>query len=148
MYFMNICTWDPKDEKEVVERRKKWHWPSKAKVVFEFLDLQGCRVINVIDTDEKGLIASRSDWVDILKFETFPIYPIGDTKQAVTKYNATMSEGFLILNGSCTAPSLLTRKNRHGFFSFYVFDDLMREPISADFKGDLCGDRDIWSWTS
>jgi len=23
MYFMNICTWDPKDEKKVRERRKK-----------------------------------------------------------------------------------------------------------------------------
>jgi hypothetical protein len=81
MYFMNICTWDPKDEKKVRERRKKWEWPDKVNVMFEFLDLQGCRVINVIDTDERGLIASRSDWVDILKFETFPVYPIGDTKK-------------------------------------------------------------------
>jgi len=84
MYFMNICTWDPKDEKQVRERRKKWKWPNKVKVMFEFLDLQGCRVINVIDTDEKGLIASRSDWVDILKFETFPVYPIGNTKKKLS----------------------------------------------------------------
>jgi hypothetical protein len=84
MYFMNICTWDPKDEKKVTERRKKWKWPDKVKVLFEFLDLQGCRVINVIDTDEKGLIASRSEWVDILKFETFPVYPIGDTKKKLS----------------------------------------------------------------
>jgi hypothetical protein len=49
--------------------------------MYEFLDLQGCRVINVIDTDERGLIASRSEWIDILKFETFPVYPIGDTSK-------------------------------------------------------------------
>jgi hypothetical protein len=80
MLFMNICTWDPKEEKSVKERREKWEWPNNVKVVFEFLDLQGGRVINVIDTDEKGLIASRSEWIDILKFETFPVYPYGDTK--------------------------------------------------------------------
>jgi hypothetical protein len=40
MYFMNICTWDPKDEKKVKERRKKWKWPNKVEVLFEFLDLQ------------------------------------------------------------------------------------------------------------
>jgi Domain of unknown function (DUF3303) len=81
MYFMNICTLDPKDAKKVRDRRKKWKWPKKVRVIFEFLDLQGCRVINVIDTDERGLIASRYDWVDILKFETFPVYPIGNTKK-------------------------------------------------------------------
>ena len=84
MYFMNICSWDPKDEKKVRERRNKWRWPNKVKVMFEFLDLQGCRVINVLDTDERGLIASRAHWVDILKFETFPIYPIGDTKKKLS----------------------------------------------------------------
>jgi len=84
MYFMNICTWDPKDGNKVRERRKKWKWPKKVRVFYEFLDLQGCRVINVIDTDEKGLIASRSHWVDVLKFETFPVYPIGGTKKKLS----------------------------------------------------------------
>ena len=80
MYFMNICTWKPKDEMEVRERRKKWKWPDRVKVIFEFVDLQGCRVINVLDTDDRGLIASRSAWTDIIKFVTFLVYPIGDTK--------------------------------------------------------------------
>jgi len=84
MYFMNICTWEPKDSKKVRERRKKWKWPKKIRVVFEFLDLQGCRVINVIDTDEKGLITSRSGWIDVLKFETFPVYPIGNTRKKIS----------------------------------------------------------------
>ena len=84
MYFMNICTWKPEDEKEVTKRRKEWIWPDKVKVIFEFLDLQGCRTINVVDTDEKGLIASRSNWIDILKFETFPVYPIGDTPKKLS----------------------------------------------------------------
>ena len=80
MYFMNIGTWEPRDEKEIRRRRGKWKWPAKVKVVFEFLDLQGCRVINVVDTDEIGLVSSRSAWADIMKFETFPVHPIGDTK--------------------------------------------------------------------
>jgi len=82
---MNICTWDPKDENEVRNRRKTWKWPDKVKVLFEFSDLQGCRVINVLDTDDSGLIASRSTWIDVLRFETFPVYPIGDTKDQIKK---------------------------------------------------------------
>jgi len=53
---MNICTWAPEDEKEVRKRREKYKWPKGVKVICEFFDLQGCRVINVVDTDAKGLI--------------------------------------------------------------------------------------------
>lgn len=85
MYFMNICTWDPKDETEIRERRERWKWPDEVNVVFEFVDLQGGRVINVLDTDAKGLIASRSAWLDMVKFETFPVYPIGTSKALLKK---------------------------------------------------------------
>jgi hypothetical protein len=80
MFFMNICTWSPEDEKEVSKRRAKWKWPEGVKVIFEFVDLQGCRAINVVDTDAKGLVASRTEWVDVLLFETFPVYPFGESK--------------------------------------------------------------------
>ena len=80
MYFMNICTWEPKDEKEVEKRRENWKWPDGVNVIFEFIDLQGCRAINVLDTDGRGLIASRASWVDVLKLETFPVYPYGASK--------------------------------------------------------------------
>lgn len=80
MYFMNICTWAPEDEREIEKRRAKWKWPKGVKVVCEFFDLQGCRVINVVDTDEKGLIQSRAAWVDIMIFETFPVFPFGESK--------------------------------------------------------------------
>jgi hypothetical protein len=83
MYFMNICAWEPKDEREVRKRREKWQWPKGVKVICEFIDLQGCRTINVVDTDTKGLIASRTAWLDILKFETFPVYPFGESKGIV-----------------------------------------------------------------
>lgn len=79
MFFMNICTWEPRNEKEVRERRSKWKWPKGVKVIFEFIDLQGCRAVNVIDTDAKGLVASRAEWVDIMAFETFPVYPFGES---------------------------------------------------------------------
>ena len=83
MYFMNICTWTAENEKKVEEMRKKWEWPKGVKVICEYLDLQGGRAINVVDTDEKGLIASRAAWIHILKFETFPILPFGATKTPV-----------------------------------------------------------------
>jgi hypothetical protein len=80
MFFMNICTWSPEDEREVSKRREKWKWPEGVKVIFEFVDLQGCRAINVIDTDAQGLVASRAEWVDMMLFETFPVYPFGESK--------------------------------------------------------------------
>lgn len=85
MYFMNICTWAPKDEKEVEKRRAKWKWPKGVKVICEFVDLQGCRVINVTDTDAGGLMASRESWVDLVHVETFPVYPIGEGKKLAQK---------------------------------------------------------------
>ncbi len=80
MLFMMICTWDPQDEREVRTRRATWEWPPDVKVIYEFYDLQGLRTIYVVDTDAKGLIAARAAWIDLLQFETFPVYPIGDTK--------------------------------------------------------------------
>jgi hypothetical protein len=80
MVFMNICTWRSENEKEVRRRRAGWKWPQGVKVLCEFLDLQGGRTINVVDTDAKGLVASRAAWVDIMTFETFPVYPFGESK--------------------------------------------------------------------
>ena len=77
MVFMNICTWR---SEEVRRRRSGWKWPQGVKVLCEFLDLQGGRTINVIDTDAKGLVASRAAWTDIMTFETFPVYPFGESK--------------------------------------------------------------------
>ncbi len=80
MLFMMICTWDPQDEREVRTRRATWEWPPDVKVLYEFYDLQGLRTIYVVDTDAKGLIAARAAWIDLLQFEIFPVYPIGETK--------------------------------------------------------------------
>jgi hypothetical protein len=80
MLFMMICTWDPQDEREVRTRRATWEWPPDVKVLYEFYDLQGLRTIYVVDTDAKGLIASRAAWIDVLQFEIFPVYPVGETK--------------------------------------------------------------------
>jgi hypothetical protein len=32
-----------------------------------------------------GLIASRAAWIDVLKFEIFPIYPLGVSKEQFKK---------------------------------------------------------------
>jgi len=85
MYFMMICTWEPKDEKEVRTRKVSWDWPEDLKVISEYYDLQGCRTIYVVQTeDAKGLIAARAAWIDVLKFEIFPVYPLGVTKKQLT----------------------------------------------------------------
>jgi len=85
MYFMMICTWEPRDEKEVRTRRANWEWPKEVKVIYEFYDLQGCRTIYVIETDAIGMIATRAAWIDVIKYEIFPVYPIGATKALLRK---------------------------------------------------------------
>jgi hypothetical protein len=86
MYFMMICTWEPKDEREVRTKMANWEWPREVKkVLYGFQDLQGRRSIWVIESDEIGLIATRAAWIDLLKFEIFPVYPIGATKVLLRK---------------------------------------------------------------
>lgn len=85
MYFMMICTWDPMDEREVRTKRVTWEWPEDVKVISEFYDLQGCRTVYVVDADAKGLIAARAAWIDLLRFEIFPVYPVGTTKEILMK---------------------------------------------------------------
>jgi hypothetical protein len=83
MLFMMICTWDPMDEKEVRTRSVTWKWPEDVKVISEFYDLQGQRTVFVVNTDAKGLIAARAPWRDIMRFEIFPVYPTGRTKETL-----------------------------------------------------------------
>jgi hypothetical protein len=83
MLFMMICTWDPKDEKEVRTRSVTWKWPEDVKVISEYYDLQGQRTVFVVDTDAKGLIAARAPWRDVIKYEIFPVYPTGLTKETL-----------------------------------------------------------------
>jgi hypothetical protein len=39
----------------------------------------------VVDTDAVGLIAARAAWIDVLKFEVFPVYPLGVSKAQLKK---------------------------------------------------------------
>lgn len=84
--FMNICTWTVENQRKVEEKWRKWKWPAGVTVICEFTDLQGGRSFNVIKTDMKGLIATRADWMDLVKFETFPVYPIGVSKPLAREY--------------------------------------------------------------
>ncbi len=86
MLFMNICTWPMENQRTVEEKWRMWKWPKGVTVLCEFTDLQGGRSFNVIKADMKGLIATRADWMDLVKFETFPVYPIGVSKSLAKKY--------------------------------------------------------------
>jgi hypothetical protein len=82
MYFMMICTWEPKNEREVRSKMANWEWPKEVKrVLYGFQDLQGRRTVWVIESDAIGLIATRAAWIDLLNFEIFPVYPLGETKE-------------------------------------------------------------------
>ena len=83
MMFMMICSWEPVDEREVRTRSVTWKWPEDVKVISEFYDLQGRRTFYVVDTDAKGLMAARAPWRHIMKFEIFPVYPTGLTRESL-----------------------------------------------------------------
>jgi hypothetical protein len=83
MLFMMICSWEPGDEREVRTRSVTWKWPEDVRVISEYYDLQGRRTIYVVDTDAKGLIAVRAPWRDIMRFEIFPVYPTGLTRESL-----------------------------------------------------------------
>ncbi|HOS98308.1 MAG: DUF3303 domain-containing protein [Desulfobacterota bacterium] len=83
MLFMMICSWEPCDEREVRTRSVTWKWPEDVKVISEYYDLQGRRTFYVVNTDAKGLIAARAPWRDVMKFEIFPVYPTGLTKESL-----------------------------------------------------------------
>ena len=49
-------------------------------MICEFFYLQGCRTIDVVHAEAKGVVASRAAWADIMAFETFPVYAFGESK--------------------------------------------------------------------
>lgn len=81
MLFMDIMTWDPKDNEEINERYLSWEYPEGYNVVAEWLDLSSCRVFIVYDLEnEEAYARSAFPFRDISTLETIPVM---DPKKAV-----------------------------------------------------------------
>ncbi|WP_445474052.1 DUF3303 domain-containing protein [Methanococcoides methylutens] len=74
MLFMDIITWDPKDNAEVGNRFLNWKYPEGIKVISEWQDLSSCRSIIVYDAENSEAYAYATiPWMDICRFDSFPV---------------------------------------------------------------------------
>ncbi|WP_135606185.1 DUF3303 domain-containing protein [Methanococcoides sp. NM1] len=74
MLFMDIVSWEPKDNNEVAERFSNWESPEGIKVIGEWEDLSTCRHIVVYDAENaEAYAAAMFPWRDICYFDSFPI---------------------------------------------------------------------------
>ena len=81
MLFMDIMTWDPKDDAEMTERYHSWKYPKGYNVIAEWSDMSSCRVFIVYELDsEEAYARATFPWRDISKLETIPVM---DTKKVV-----------------------------------------------------------------
>ena len=74
MLFMDIMTWEPKDNVEINERYMTWEYPEGYNVIAEWLDLSSCRIFIIYELDNDEAYARATfPWKDISKLETVPI---------------------------------------------------------------------------
>ncbi len=90
MLFMDIMTWDPKDDMELSKRYMGWEYPKGYNVIAEWSDLSSCRVFVVYELEnEEAYIAATFPWRDIMKCETIPVM---ETQKAVEIASKMMCE--------------------------------------------------------
>ena len=74
MLFMNIVTWDPKDNKEMERRYVEWNWPEGIDVISEWVDLSSCRFVGVYEVESaEAYAAVNLPWKDICWIDSFPV---------------------------------------------------------------------------
>jgi hypothetical protein len=87
MLFVDIITWEPKDNDEVLKRFMNWEYPEGIKVVGEWGDLSSCRHIVVYDAkSSEAYAAGMFPWRDICRFDSFPAMAPDDTMKFMEKY--------------------------------------------------------------
>lgn len=81
MLFMDIMTWDPKDDMEVSKRYMEWKYPKGYNVIADWSDLSSCRAFVVYELESaEAYMAATFPWRDIMNCETIPVM---ETQKAV-----------------------------------------------------------------
>ena len=72
--FMDIVTWDPKDNDEMHKRYMSWEYPKGYNVMAEWFDVSSCRIFFIYDLEnEEAYARAAFPFRDISKLETIPI---------------------------------------------------------------------------
>jgi len=74
MLFMDIMTWDKKDDMELGKRYAEWKYPEGYNIIAEWSDLSSCRVFVVYELENsEAYMAATFPWRDIINCETIPV---------------------------------------------------------------------------
>ncbi|MEZ5334255.1 MAG: DUF3303 family protein [Methanolobus sp.] len=74
MIFMDIVTWDPKDNDTVHQRYEAWVVPEGYNIISEWFDLSSCRFFTIYELEnEEAYARSAFPFRDITKLETIPV---------------------------------------------------------------------------
>ncbi|MEL4304453.1 DUF3303 domain-containing protein [Methanococcoides sp. LMO-2] len=87
MLFMDIITWEPKDNDEVTRRYSEWSWPDSVEVISEWTDLSTCRYVAVVDIkDSESYAIAALPWKDICHIETVPVMETSKLMAMMSEY--------------------------------------------------------------
>jgi hypothetical protein len=90
MLFMDIMTWDKKDDREVVERYAGWKYPEGYNVVSVWTDLSSCRVFIIYDINNgEDYAAAAFPWRNLIDCETIPLM---ETPKAMEIYAKVLAQ--------------------------------------------------------
>lgn len=93
MRFMDIMTWEPKDNVEINERYMSWEYPKGYNVISEWIDVSSCRIFIIYDLDnEEAYARATFPWKDISKLETIPVMDIKKAIEIGEKMEAEMAK--------------------------------------------------------
>jgi len=71
MLYMEIITWDPKDDMETAKRYAEWKPPEGYNVLGVWNDIASCRVFILSEVDNaEAYAAATLPWRDITRCET------------------------------------------------------------------------------
>ncbi len=87
MLFMDIITWEPKDNDEMTKRYSKWKWPEGVTVVSEWIDLSTCRYVGIYDIkNAEDYASSAFPWRDICRIDTFPVMEASEFMKFISEH--------------------------------------------------------------
>ncbi|WP_406660323.1 DUF3303 family protein [Methanolobus sp. ZRKC3] len=90
MLFMDIMTWDKKDDMEIGKRYESWEYPKGYNEIASWSDLSSCRVFVVYELENAEAYANATfPWRDVIDCETIPVM---NTEKAIEITTKLMSQ--------------------------------------------------------
>lgn len=87
MLFLEIITWDPKDDMETGKRYMEWKPPEGYNILGAWNDVAACRAFFLFEADNaEAFAAAAFPWRDITRMETVQVMETKKFMEIVAKY--------------------------------------------------------------